>query len=159
MGTSWLATICWDTRLTPQPAVEIIQSDRPISASGYPSIYLPLPRQMLFLREAHFTSGSAKLGDVRSSVRPYVRKIIEFCRKDLGGRHMLRSLGSLNYEFRGFWKKWNKNLQKQALAFDYGMFRDSFWTPFWTTFVNLFSKLHPWRDAQKLWCFRPANDV
>ena len=56
------------------------------------------------LREALFTFESAKLGDVRSFVRS-VRKIIDFCREDLRGRHVLPSLGSLNYEFGGFQKK------------------------------------------------------
>ena len=61
------------------------------------------------MREALFTSGSVKLGDVRpsvrSSVRSFVRIIIDFCQEDMEGDEALLDTGSLNYGFRVFRKK------------------------------------------------------
>ena len=55
------------------------------------------------LREALFTSGSAKLDHVRSSVRPFVRPfvriIIDFYQEDMKGAETLLGTGSLNYGF------------------------------------------------------------
>ena len=55
------------------------------------------------LREALFTSGSAKLEDVRSFVRsfvrPFVRIIIDFYQEDMKGAETLLGTGSLNYGF------------------------------------------------------------
>ena len=53
----------------------------------------------ILLREALFTSGSAKLEDVRSFVRPFVRIIIDFCEWHQEGAETLLYLGSLNYRF------------------------------------------------------------
>ena len=53
-----------------------------------------------FLREALFTSGSAKLDlSVRPYVRPSVRIIIDFCDWDMEGDEALLLIGSLNYDF------------------------------------------------------------
>ena len=59
------------------------------------------------MREALFTSESAKLDRVRSSVRPFVRPsvrssvriIIDFYQEDMKGAETLLYLGSLNYGF------------------------------------------------------------
>ena len=49
-------------------------------------------------------------------VRPsFVRKIIDFCEGYVGGWTLLYTLGSLNYEFGGFWKKLKQKPSKTTI--------------------------------------------
>ena len=50
------------------------------------------------------------------SVRPSVRKIIDFCEGYVGGWTLLYTLGSLNYEFGGFWKKLKQKPSKTTIS-------------------------------------------
>ena len=91
------------------------------------------------MREALFTSGSAKLDlSVRPSVSVCVRIIIDFCDWDMEGVTSLLSIGSLNYDFGGSRTKTEKSLQKQALATGIWMFRDPDLSRFWTRFGVIF---------------------
>ena len=54
---------------------------------------------------------------VRSSVRPFVRKVITFCEEDMRGDHVPLDLGVLNDRFLGFEKflKSFENFRKKVL--------------------------------------------
>ena len=54
-------------------------------------------------------------------------------------------------------KNWNKNLQKQALAFDYGMFRDPFWDPVLDLFCASFFKTYFLKRRSKAMDFQACK--
>ena len=89
------------------------------------------------LREALCTSGVAKSKlSVRSSVRPFVRKIIDFCRKEIGSGHILRSLDEMEGRFSAISKL---NPHSTRLATDKRTFRDPTLDP---VLVIFFSKVN-----------------
>ena len=57
----------------------------------------------------------------------------------------------------GSGKKWNKNLQKQALAFDYGRFRDHFWDPVLDLFCVSFFKTYFLKRRSKAMDFQTCK--
>ena len=71
----------------------------------------------MFLREALFTSGSAKLDlSVRVSVCLCVWIIIDFCDWDMEGVTSLLLIGSLNYDFGGSRTKTEKKSSKTSIS-------------------------------------------
>ena len=68
-----------------------------------------------------------------------VRRIIDFCRKDMNPRHVLLSTDTLKTRFWRFQKK----LQKLKLSFNTGLFGTNFRTTFWRTFGATLTKTWP----------------
>ena len=110
----------------------------------------------LFLREALFTSGSAKLD---LSVRPYVWIIIDFRDWDMEGDEALLLIGSLNYDFGRSEQKLKTNLQKQALATGIRTFRDTDLSRFWTRFGVIFQKTNFQNITDLALILRPLGDL
>ena len=121
-----------------------------------------------FLREALFTSGSVKLGDVRPSVRAYRTENTWFLRVVNRGWTSLLDLGSLNYEFWRVVKKTEKQSSKTRIKKEWRHVRGPLLDPvldpsggtFWNSVVwkrsleTIGIQAWKWSTEQRLWNWR-----